>query len=92
MRIGPPTLALACAALAAFAAQAEGQTAAESAAIRAAALDYAEGWYTGAPGLRFGCAGYPLPAEAFTASDSSRTRISMRPSRTRSTRATATPA
>lgn len=40
-------LAAALLASAAFAAPARAQTAADSAAIRATALDYAEGWYTG---------------------------------------------
>jgi hypothetical protein len=40
-------LAAAVLASAAFAAPARAQTAADSAAIRATALDYAEGWYTG---------------------------------------------
>ena len=47
---------------AAFAAPARAQTAADSAAIRATALDYAEGWYTG-DGARMGRSLHPRLAK-----------------------------
>ena len=55
-------LAAALLASAAFAAPARAQTAADSAAIRATALDYAEGWYTG-DGARMGRSLHPRLAK-----------------------------
>ena len=68
LRLLDPRLILALGLLAVGAPTARAQTAAEAAAIRATALDYAEGWYTG-DGDRMGRALHPELVKRILVSD-----------------------